>query len=46
MEQKLISLDKNETVGLEADVNQLKQQSFQSNLMKQLDKKYPTKFYK
>ncbi len=46
MEQKLISLDKNETVGLKANVDQLKKQSFQSNLMKQLDKKYPTKFYK
>ncbi len=46
MEQKLISLDKNETVGLKANVDKLKKQSFQSNLMKQLDKKYPTKFYK
>ncbi len=46
MEQKLISLDKNETEGLAVNVNQLKKQSFQSNLMKQLDKKYPTKFYK
>jgi len=46
IEQKLISLDKNETKGLESNVDQLKKQSFQSNLMKELDKKYPTKFYK
>ena len=46
MEQKLISLDENETVGLAPSVDRLKKLSFQSNLMKQLDKKYPTKFYK
>ena len=46
IEQKLISLDKNETKGLKSNVDQLKKQSFQSNLMKELDKKYPTKFYK
>jgi len=46
VEQKLISLDKNETEGLHQNVDKLKTQSFESNIIKQLDKKYPTKFYK
>jgi peptidyl-prolyl cis-trans isomerase D len=46
IEQKLVSLDKNETEGLYQNVDKLKEQSFESNIIKQLDKKYPTKFYK
>ncbi|NOZ90587.1 MAG: hypothetical protein GXO60_04790 [Epsilonproteobacteria bacterium] len=46
VEQKLVSLDKNETEGLRESVNQLKEQSFESNIIKELGKKYPTKFYK
>ncbi len=46
IEQKLITLDKNDTKGLKLNVDQIKKQSFQSNLMQELDKKYPTKFYK
>ncbi|HFU76855.1 MAG TPA: peptidyl-prolyl cis-trans isomerase, partial [Arcobacter sp.] len=46
IEQKLVPLDKNETEGLHQNVDKLKKQSFQSNIIKQLDKKYPTKFYK
>jgi len=46
IEQKLISLDKNETEGLSSQVDQLKQKSFEINILKQLDKKYPIKFYK
>ena len=46
IEQKLVSLDKNETKGLHQNVDKLKKQSFESNIIKQLDKKYPTKFYK
>ena len=46
VEQKLVPLDKNETEGLHQNVDKLKTQSFESNIIKQLDKKYPTKFYK
>jgi len=46
VEQKLVPLDKNETKGLYQNVDKLKTQSFESNIIKQLDKKYPTKFYK
>ncbi len=46
IEQKLITLDKNDTEGLKLNVDKIKKQSFQSNLMRELDKKYPTKFYK
>jgi peptidyl-prolyl cis-trans isomerase D len=46
IEQKLISLDKNETEGLSNQVDQLKQKSFEMNILKHLDKKYPIKFYK
>ena len=46
IEQKLIKLDKNDTKGLKLNVDQIKKESFQSNLMQELDKKYPTKFYK
>jgi peptidyl-prolyl cis-trans isomerase D len=46
MEQKLIALDKNDTEGLHQNTDQIKMQSFESNLMKKLNKKYPTEFYK
>jgi len=46
IEQKLISLDANDTDKLHQTADQLKIQSFESNLMKKLDKKYPTEFYK
>jgi peptidyl-prolyl cis-trans isomerase D len=45
IEQKLISLENNETEDLHKNVNQVKNQSFQVNLMKMLDEKYPTKLY-
>ncbi|NEW60612.1 hypothetical protein GSY74_04890 [Sulfurovum sp. bin170] len=46
IEQKLISLDENDTDAMHQTADQLKMQSFESNLMKKLDKKYPTEFYK
>ncbi len=46
IEQKLISLDQNDTDALHQTADQLKTQSFESNLMKKLGKKYPTEFYK
>ena len=45
IEQKLISLENNETEDLHKNVNQVKNQSFQVNLMKMLDEKYPTNLY-
>jgi len=45
IEQKLISLESNETEVLHKSANQVKNQSFQTNLIKMLDKKYPTKLY-
>jgi len=44
-EQKLISLESNETDVLHENADQVKNQSFQASLMKALDKKYPTKLY-
>jgi peptidyl-prolyl cis-trans isomerase D len=46
IEQKLVSLDENDTKVLRQNVDGLKMQSFESNLMKKLGKKYPTEFYK
>jgi peptidyl-prolyl cis-trans isomerase D len=46
IEQKLISLDENDTKILNQTVDRLKTESFESNLMKKLGKKYPTEFYK
>ena len=46
VEQKLVSIDKNETKGLYQTIDQLKEQSFEENIIKELNKKYPTKFYK
>jgi peptidyl-prolyl cis-trans isomerase D len=45
IEQKLISLENNETEILHKNADKVKNQSFQVNLMKELDKKYPTKLY-
>jgi len=45
IKQKLISLENNETEILHKNADKVKNQSFQVNLMKELDKKYPTKLY-
>ena len=45
IEQKLISLENNSTNILHDNVTQVKNQSFQAELMKILDNKYPTKLY-
>ncbi|HHD82076.1 MAG TPA: hypothetical protein ENK82_10070 [Campylobacterales bacterium] len=45
IEQKLISLENNETEIMHKNADKIKSQSFQTNLMKELDKKYPTKLY-
>jgi len=45
IEQKLISLESNETDLMYKNTDQIKNQSFQMNLMKVLDKKYPTRLY-
>ncbi len=45
IEQKLISLENNETKELHKSADMVKNQSFQISLMKMLDEKYPTKLY-
>jgi len=45
LEQKLASPDANETESIKQTVNKLKQNTFESNLIKMLDKKYPTETY-
>jgi len=45
IEQKLIPLENNETESLYKNADKVKYQSFQTGLMKELDKKYPTKLY-
>ena len=45
IEQKLISLENNETNILHKNADEVKNRGFQVNLMKELDKKYPTKLY-
>ena len=45
IEQKLIPLESNETKSLHKNADEVKYQSFQTGLMKELDKKYPTKLY-
>ena len=45
IEQKLISLENNETEILHKNADKVKNQSFQANLMKMLDKKYTTTLY-
>jgi len=45
LEQKLASVDANGTQNVKETVNKLKQNTFESNLIKMLDKKYPTETY-
>jgi len=45
IEQKLISLENNETQILQQNVDLVKSQTFQMNLMKMLNEQYPTKLY-
>jgi len=45
LEQKLIPLENNETDIMHKNADQVKGQSFQENLMKVLEEKYPTKLY-
>ncbi len=45
IEQKLIPLESNATKELHKSADIVKNQSFQSSLMKMLDKKYPTELY-
>jgi len=46
VEQKIVTIDKNETDGLYQNANRMKSDVFQTNLMHTLDNKYPTEFYK
>ena len=46
VEQKLITLDDNNSKKLYKNADQVKEQSFQTSLIKKLDKLYPTEFYK
>jgi peptidyl-prolyl cis-trans isomerase D len=45
IEQKLLPMDENKTDLAKQTVNQIKQNIFESNLIKMLDKKYPTEVY-
>ena len=45
IEQKLLSIDENQTDVVKQTVNQMKKKTFESNLLKMLDKKYPTEVY-
>ena len=45
IEQKFLPMDKNESDLLKGTVNQVKQNIFEANLIKALDKKYPTEVY-
>lgn len=45
LEQKLAPADANETKSVKQTVNTLKQNTLESNLIKMLDKKYPTETY-
>ena len=45
VEQKLLSVDANQTDFVKQTVNQMKKKTFESNLLKMLDKKYPTEVY-
>jgi peptidyl-prolyl cis-trans isomerase D len=45
LEQKLLPMDANQTEFVKQTVNKLKQSTFESNLIKMLDKKYPTEVY-
>jgi len=45
IEQKLLSMDVNQTNSVKQTVNQMKNKTFESNLLRMLDKKYPTEVY-
>ena len=45
VEQKLITLENNNTKELYENANKVKKQSFETSLIKKLDKMYPTEFY-
>ncbi len=45
VEQKLLSVDENQTDAVKQTVNQMKKRTFESNLIEMLDKKYPTEVY-
>ena len=45
LEQKLSPIEGNQTVAVKETVDKLKQNTFESNLIKMLDKKYPTETY-
>jgi peptidyl-prolyl cis-trans isomerase D len=45
IEQKLLSMDANQTDVVKQTVNQMKKKIFESNLLKMLDKQYPTEVY-
>ncbi len=45
MEQKFLSIDENSTDIVKETVNQMKKRTFEMNLIKMLDKKYPTEVY-
>ncbi len=45
IEQKLLPMDDNKTEDIKQTVNQIKKKIFESNLLKMLDKKYPTEVY-
>ena len=45
LEQKLPPMDSNQTILVKQTVNELKQSTFESNLIKMLTKKYPTEVY-
>ena len=45
IEQKLLSMDENQTDLVKQTVIQMKKKTFESNLLKMLDEKYPTEVY-
>ena len=45
LEQKLLPMDVNQTAFVKQTANKLKQSTFESNLIKMLDKQYPTEVY-
>jgi peptidyl-prolyl cis-trans isomerase D len=45
VDQKLLPMDENKTDLVKQTVNQVKQNIFESNLVRVLDEKYPTEVY-
>lgn len=45
LEQKILPLDANKTEAAKKSADQIKQSTFETNLIKMLDKKYPTEVY-